>query len=158
MDMEDMVKELAKEALSHFEMRERSSGEKYISVKADAPPWVSHLVRYAHDGMLPDDWRYEFVMDSLNALCDGDFDGVSLIPSDYTYQLANWLASDGYRISYCDDAIYDGITTAFSMLQSGQLLEIKEVHGLVRQFLEELAMDDEHASLLGAFYGATLDD
>lgn len=157
MDMEEQLQALAREALSHFEMRERSSGEKYISVKDDAPPWVSHLVRYAHDGMLPDDWRYEFVMDSLNALCDGDFDGVSLTPSDYTNQLTNWLASDGYRISYCDDAFGDGCITTSSLLQAGQMYELREVHGLVRQFLEELALDDEHAATLGDFYGAAHD-
>lgn len=155
--MEDQLRVLASEALSHFEVRERSSGEKFVGVKGGAPVWVSRLVRHAHDGMLPDDWRYEFIGNSLAAIAQGDFDGVSLIPSNYTYQLANWLSSDGYRISYCDDAIYDGITTAFSMLQSGQLLEIKEVHSLVRQFLEELALDDEHAATLGDFYGAAHD-
>lgn len=148
-----MVKELAKEALSHFESRERDGEEIYV-VSEDAPYWVHQMAHHAHDGMMPDDWRYKFIASALSAICDGDFYGASLTPSDYTYQLANWLSSDGYRISYCDDAIYDGITTAFSMLQSGQLLEIREVHGLVRQFLEELALSDDHASLLGEFYEA----
>lgn len=158
MDMEDRVKALASEALSHFEVRERSSGEKFVGVKVGAPVWVSHLVRHAHDGMLPDDWRYEFIGNSLTAIAHGDLEGVSLVPSDYTYQLANWLASDGYRISYCDDALLDACTaTTFSLLQAGQLLEIREVHSLTREFLEELALDDEHASTLSDFYGVAHD-
>lgn len=152
--MEDQLRVLASEALSHFEVRERPSGDKFVGVKDGAPVWVSHLVRHAHDGMLPDDWRYEFIGNSLAAIAQGDLTGVSLAPSDYTYQLASWLSSDGYRISYCDDAICDGIATTFSLLQAGQLLEISEVHRLVRQFLEELALSDEHAAALSEFYEA----
>lgn len=157
MDMEEQLQALAREALSHFEVRERSCGEEFVGVKADAPPWVSHLVRIAHDGMAPDDWRHKFIMSSLVAIAHGDFDGASLAPSWYTYQLADWLRSDTYRISYCDDAFGDGCITTFSLLQAGQRYELREVHGLVRQFLEELALDDEHAATLGDFYGVAHD-
>lgn len=152
-----MVKGLAREALSHFETRERY-GEDILVLKDDAPSWVHRLVRHAHDGMLPDDWRYSFVLGALSAIEEGDFDGTYLEPSVYISSLTNWLASDSHRIAYCDEAYEEHGGRLVDLLQAGQLRERQETFLLVKEFLEELSLDDEHASLLGAFYGATLDD
>jgi hypothetical protein len=36
-----------------------------------APPWFTDVCRHAHGGMMPDDWRYEFIQDALSAIEDG---------------------------------------------------------------------------------------
>lgn len=154
MDMEEQLQALAREALSHFEMR----GSSYYVIGDDVPVWVRQLVLYAHDGMLPDDWRYRFIFQSLADIESGDLDGEGLAPSCYTCELTDWLAAGTPRLAYCDAARreYGLECNMFGLLQAGQMYELREVFSLVRQFLEEVAMDAEHASVLSDFYGAPL--
>lgn len=142
--MNDKIKELAAEALSHFETRERY-GEEILVLKGDAPSWVHQLVRHAHDDMVSDDWRYLFILKSLSSLERGDFVGSELEPSFYTRSLNSWLTSDGRRVAYCDEAREEfGLDCdTLEPIQVGQLLELREVFSLVKEYLEDRAQTED---------------
>lgn len=152
----EKVKELAREALAHFEAR--GSGKSFYILGDNAPFWVRQLVLYAHDELFPDDWRYKFIVQSLSSLESGDYDGSELAPSHYTCELTDWLASPTSRLAYCDAAReeYGLQCNLFGLLQAGQMYELREVFSLVKSYLEERALDNEHAAVLGEFYGTSL--
>jgi hypothetical protein len=134
----------AREALGCFEKALRRDGAEFWRAKDGAPQWVTDLCFAAHarGAMLPDDWRYEFIVQVLNVL-DEDTD---LEPDIYTSDLCSWLASNVNRVAYVDEireergAESEGIV---EMLQYGQLAEKQEVLDQVTAFLEELIEDDE---------------
>jgi hypothetical protein len=122
-----------------------------ILLPADgAPDWFTDLCHAAHGSMMPDDWKYEFIQDALGAIEDGadedrlDLDG--LYP--YTHDRLNWLASHLDRPGYCDEAAEDaggppGDILAFVAL--GMDRELREVFGLVRTKLREIAAEQDDA-------------
>jgi len=135
---------LAGDALSCFEYRRRPDGEGsgYWALGESAPAWVRELVWAAHDngGMLPDDARYLFVVEALEALADNPEAPESLLaPEDNTSQLLRWLgAAPSYRIGLVDEGVREfGWRGLFSALQAGQLLEKEAVLDRVRAFLEQ---------------------
>jgi hypothetical protein len=46
-----------------FEPRTRDDGSTFWTTRDDAPEWVSDIVRDAHDGAFPCDWRYDKIAD-----------------------------------------------------------------------------------------------
>jgi hypothetical protein len=107
--------ELAGDAYSHFETRERPDGESYTTLRDSAPEWLHELVRSAHDDMLPDDWRYATIRSALGFISDTDIESVDdahdaaseFADSNvdaYTGARLAWLSSHLSRAGYCDDA------------------------------------------------------
>jgi hypothetical protein len=132
----------AGEAYAHFEKATRSSsGADFWRTKDGAPQWVQDLCFAAHGAgaMLPDDWRYVFIVETLAALSEGREDDIEA--DDYTSELSAWLASNVHRTEYVDNAAeecgrsHGGIVEA---LQLGQLAEKREVLDQVTAFLENL--------------------
>lgn len=121
--------------------------ERDLVLPADgAPAWFTNLCRHAHANMMPDDWRYEFIQDALDALedcdepdnCEPDVD--SLYP--YTSDRLNWLASHLNRAGYCDEAMEElgsEFTSTTDLIALGMYWELREVFQLVREFLQERA-------------------
>jgi hypothetical protein len=58
---------IAQKILDQFEQRTRSGEDTYWSLKKDAPEWMTEFVHEAHGDMFPDDHRYEFIRDALEA-------------------------------------------------------------------------------------------
>jgi hypothetical protein len=140
------IQTLATEARSFMVSKTRDDGSKFWSRSDDAPEWVRELCFAAHDAgdMLPDDHRYEFIVEALDALSDTeDADDVNLEADIYTHNLTTWLASRADRSGYCDSAMEEfGITEYKSLvehLQIGQAYEKAEVLGSVRSSLETRA-------------------
>jgi hypothetical protein len=141
----ERVARLAAEA-SKYLVRDRA---RDILLPADgAPQWFTDLCHHAHGLMMPDDWRYEFIQDALHALEDGaDEDGIDLDGLyPYTADRLSWLASNLDRPGYCDEAAADaggppGDILAF--VAWGMDRELREVFGLVRSRLEEIAEDED---------------
>jgi len=132
--MNQKIKELAREALVWFEYR-----TWYWVIKNGAPDWVRELAWAAHaEGeILPDDCRYRFIVEALEALAEDEEH--NLEPDGDINRLLNWLNDyPSYRMGLVDEAVsefgWDGL---FKALQAGQLMEKEEVLGLVRQFLEK---------------------
>lgn len=136
---------LAKEARSHFSTDKRDNGNVFWKTDGKEE-WVRDLCLAAHEdgGMLPDDIRYEMIVEALNALEEYDDadDARDSIEADiYTHELTSWLASNNSRQYYCDEAANefglgaDADTT--TRLSWGQLSEKWEVFESVRQSLED---------------------
>jgi hypothetical protein len=113
----------------------------------EAPQWFLDLCHEAHGGMMPDDWRYEFIQDALNAPADGAdedrLDQDALYP--YTADRLDWLASHLDRPGYCDEAAADAggpPAEVLAFVTLGMDREMREVFGLVRAKLEEIAEDE----------------
>ena len=133
------VSKKAKEALAYFEKAIRTNGAEFWKVKDGAPQWVTDLCFSAHSegAMLPDDWRYVFIVEALVALEDE----TELEADIYTSELCAWLASNVNRVGYVDDARDErgrDAKSIFDELQLGQLTEKREVFDQVTAFLETL--------------------
>lgn len=141
----------AREMYNAFETAKRASGEEYQRLKEDAPQWMKDVCREAHQdgsagGMLPDDYRYAFIVECLGAIAgaeDVDEAQDSLEADIYTSELTGWLHSHNARHGYCDDAIAEWgieVKDTISLLQLGQLQEKREVFGLLVRALESVAL------------------
>jgi hypothetical protein len=140
----ERVARLAAEANSYLR---RDTARDILLPADDAPAWFSDLCREAHGGMMPDDWRYEFIQDSLSALEDeADEDGIDLDGLyPYTADRLDWLTSHLDRPAYCDEVARDlGAAPAeiLAFVVLGMDRELREVFALVRSKLEEIAADE----------------
>lgn len=144
-----MLQDKANEALKYFEKRDRTDGHPAWFVVDGAPDWVKDMLRTAHaEGcILPDDWRYQFVVEALGALIDNDDpDDIEINADIYTYDLLRWLSSISSRCDYVDAAVADfghaenGILGDIAI---GQMTERQEVLDAVRQSLQETIDEDE---------------
>lgn len=153
MDIGKVVR-LAKVASPLFVWDARTNGDKFMRVADGAPEWVSHLAMYAHGNMMPDDWRYRFISDAVDAISemvdDGDEDAIQdrgreWEPSVYNAALLEWLSSNLHRIGYVDEAVEElehssrGVMGDIAM---GQYEEFQETFNLVCEFLDELEEDE----------------
>jgi hypothetical protein len=147
------VIDLAREAADCFEWAARDlEGQKdpqpFLRVRDGAPEWVTDLVRVAHDGILPDDWRYARIRDALVFIAEDtedpedDVHGFADSACDaYNSDLCAWLGSSAYRPGYCDEAVKEfGYSDGgiMRMVQMGQYMEAAEIYGLVLHGLESL--------------------
>lgn len=140
------MQELAQIAYDSLETKTRDNGDTFITRKDDAPAWLEDVCYAAHDGMFPDDYKYEFIKAAVDAIMD-DEDPDEALDSDvdvYTGRLTAWLASSTSRMSYVDDAVDEyGWSSLDQALKLGQLTERREVYDAVYAALEGLASDDE---------------
>jgi len=150
-EIREKIRVLAGEALSYFEHRKRHDETGYWAVEDGAPEWVKRLVWAAHakGELLPDDFRYLFIVEALEAIAENPEEPGSLLEPDvYTSKLIEWLSAyPSYRMVLVDEAVeavskfgWDGL---FKALQAGQLLEKKEVLQSVRVFLEKKIEEGE---------------
>lgn len=157
------IQDLATEALGFFERFTRGEGDGSddnppLYKTEDQPEWVTDLCREAHDdgggsmSMLPDDWRYSFIVEVLGTLEDHDDPDEardSLEADVYTSEITAWLHSRNSRYGYADEAVEQGLigddSDTLARLMMGQLTEKWEVFESVRAFLEKRVedLDDE---------------
>lgn len=135
------ISELAAYAREFFEQKTRDDDQRFWTLKRRHPTWVEDLVHEAHGDMMPEDYKYAFVLDTLDALEEGrDPEEPELEPDIYTHDLNRWLASNLTRAGYVDEAVEDyghsdqGITGDIGL---GQLREKEEVWGIVIQELQK---------------------
>jgi hypothetical protein len=141
------IQKSAKEAFRALETKKRDNGDSYQAFKSGSPEWMKNLAREAHGDMLPDDFRYEFIAEALEAISrydDTDEARDSLEADIYTHGLTRWLHSRNDRTSYVDQAIQEfGVSSTDQALGLGQLLEKQEIFDLVVSFLENLDDTEE---------------
>jgi len=140
---------IASEARSWFERATRDDSVVYYRKDPAAPEWVTDLALHAHGDMLPDDWRYEFIVEALDALAETeDPDEIQLEADVYNTRLIAWLGSHSHRAGYCDEAreeFSSGSDGIIDQIMLGQYAEKQEVLGIVRAFIEQRAEDMEDA-------------
>lgn len=127
------IQELARQYADLFVTKKRDNGDTYLCIELDDKnPELMDLIRNAHDGLMPDDYKYQFIHDALEAIAlvevEDDLNNIDLEPDIYNCDLLKWVSSNLTRAAYVDDAIrdyeYDGL---FNALQNGQSYEKNEV-------------------------------
>ena len=127
----------------------RMPDESFYIRKDDAPEWVTQLVKEAHGEMFPDDYKYKFVVDALEALADADDidtaeeimrEGIEL----YTYKLIHWVQSHTDRLAMANEHGKEfEADTIEAFLTGGQFNERWDVFSLVLSTLETLVEGGE---------------
>jgi hypothetical protein len=141
MTTQETVQTLAESTHKLFVKDTRTSnGEEFWKTTDDAPEWVKEMCREAHGEMMPDDWRYAFIVEALDALAESEDPDEASVESDiYTHELTGWLHSRADRYDYCDEAYKERgghFTNTVELLMIGQALEKAEVLVSVRASLE----------------------
>lgn len=147
------LQELAGEAYAGFVRGTRDDGSEYWHRKDDAADdWLQELCYSAHGDMLPDDWKYEFIAQSLSALADHEDEDSArdrATEADiYTGERLRWLASNLTRAGYCDDAAeeWGAQSDIVQFIGLGQAAEKTEVFYSVlrslRDRLEEIELEE----------------
>src|SRR5690606_2224489 len=139
---------LAGEALAYFERQKRDDGTECWILEVGAPEWIKDLVWAAHakGELLPEDFRYLFIIEALEAIAENPEEpDILLEPDVYASRLIEWLnAHPSYRMVLVNEAVDQfGWSSLFDALQAGQLLEKKEVLQSVRGFLEKRVEEGE---------------
>lgn len=147
------IQELAREWLDWFEVGKRDDGKTFFYLKDGAPEELHKMVRRVHGDMLPDDYKYEYIVGALEAIADydGDEDDIEELADEleadcYDSDLLEWLNSHSIRTWYVDKAVEEmghggGIIEDIAM---GQVEEEREVFFTVLEDLrEKLEEDDE---------------
>lgn len=147
------IQELAQEWLDWFEVGKRDDGKTFFYLKDGAPEELHKMVRKVHGDMLPDDYKYEYIVGALEAIADydGDEDDIEELADDleadcYDSDLLEWLNSHSIRTWYVDKAVEEmghgeGVMNDIAM---GQVEEEREVFFTVLEDLREnLEEDDE---------------
>lgn len=146
-NMEKTIQTLAAEMSGSFEGATRSNGEEFRKLREDAPEWMSNVCREAHDKaqMLPDDWRYHFIEQAVDAIADHgitDSDDAlrSIEPDLYTGELTGWLSSRNSRVHFLDEALSHcgPFKDGFNLLATAQMMEKEEVFQQVVSALENV--------------------
>jgi hypothetical protein len=133
------IQELARQYADWFETATRSDDTDFIRLKTEDDN-IHQLIRNAHGDMMPDDFKYQFIHEALEAIAEtDDIDDVCLEPDIYNRDLLKWVSSNLNRPNYVDEAVEElGYKDLFNSLAIGQIREKDEVLYSVRASLEAL--------------------
>jgi len=153
------VATLAAEMSASFETRTRTNGDEFRCLKDGSPEWMTDVLFDAHDGMLPDDWRYRMVESAVDAIADSDGnedesgEAADAFVPVYNRDRLEWLASNLTRAGYCDDAASEGLVAddapILDRIAAGIYAEFQEVYSAVVEALRtqvENSDDDDDDS------------
>lgn len=141
------------EIQKHFELKQRDNGESFYSLKDnDKPEWLHDAIYQAHDGMLPDDYIYQWVYDAVCAYddYDGDIDRVygDLEGDIYNHALLKWLSSHSDRVALVDETMEELEISSglMSLIQIAQVREKERVYAVIFEAIKDAQEDDELAA------------
>lgn len=141
------IHKLAKQALQFF-IRENNTWH----MKEDRPDWVYEMVKIAHGNYLPDDFKYEFIVETLFTLSENTEmeidDLLDQIEGDiYNSDLLKWVSSNLERADYINEAqesfSLKQDTDFYDRIRCGQILEKQEVSQMIFHHLEELVYNED---------------
>lgn len=145
-ETERTPRDLARLMAARFTRKVREDGTEYVTLSDAADEWMTDVVREAHAGMLPDDWRYDVIAAAVELIADDEgweddrsawVDGMVDV---YSSALIEWLGSHPARVGYVDEAQetwYAAGTPIMERIGLGQYVEADEVLGLVAGALQE---------------------
>lgn len=139
--MKNTIQQLAAETSAKFVTDKRDDGAEFVKVRDDEKAeWITDMIREAHGDMMPDDWKYQFIVDALDLVAEAAGDDTDdaikngrdgIEASIYTHDLLRWLSSNLNRVAYVDEAVqeygYDGGTGIVGAIMTGQHAERSEV-------------------------------
>lgn len=149
------LKEIAGEVRDYFEGVSRparapgANPETFYAIKNYRPIWLIDFIRdQIHEGghWLPDDFKYQTVVDVLDALYEEqDPDELNLEADVYNSDLIAWFASHGERAGLVDEAVEQlghSDQGVIGDISQGQWYEKDQIAHMVVDVLKE-HMDDE---------------
>jgi len=143
------IQELAAHARTFFEQKTfpatEGRPERRIWIMKDRHPiWVKDMVYKAHEDIAADDYKYAYVVDTLDALDEGQDpeEGKYELEADvYNWDLIQWLGSNLERIGFVDEAVKElGHSSNLGImgdLMVGQVQEKSQVWASVVESLQE---------------------
>lgn len=131
-----------------FEVRERASGESFVTLTDDAPDWLRDAVYEAHDDEMPNDWRYQVcadIFESLDLEPEGDaFELADVLADVYTGDLFSWYGDHLARQGYADVVMErGGLSTVFEVLRQGQVEAIAGMVEVLQAAVRDNQPDDD---------------
>ena len=139
------IREAAAKMHEAMTTKSRPDGSTFHTLRDGSPSWMRDVCFAAHNegGIPPDDYRYRFIAECLEAIVESDEDPSDAVrevePDCYTADLTAWLASNVGRVYYLDEAASLGLREDFSgfdLLMAAQQCEIWEVGDAVIAALE----------------------
>lgn len=122
--------------LSFFVIQERANGEKFWTT-SNAPDDVMEMIRDCHDDELPNDWRYNTIINVLFDLKHGNKPGGDCGVDDYTSDLIKWLTPS--RMSYIDQLQDEGMirsdATMDERIRMAQYYTTDQMIHVIRDFM-----------------------
>ena len=111
------------------------------------------IIDFHGTDFLPDDFRYETIMNILDRLLEYDISDLDSIRGEIVnslidisnYDLIQWLASNSSRADYCAAARADfchDASTFMGIITMGQYLEIDEIFGNIQNHLEAIDLNN----------------
>jgi len=139
------IQELASHYSKMFIRDIRDDGTEYVKTIDDRPEELTELIYDAHGNMMPDDWKYKFIEESLNQIAEtedeDDLDFPNIEPDIYNSVLLQWLSSNLTRAEYFDEAVeeYGWNDEGFYWnLMAAQVKEKEEVYFSVLSSLRKI--------------------
>jgi len=149
------IQELAKFVCNNMEYDEER--KIYHQKKPGDPQWIQDMIYECHyNGMLPDDYVFEWVYEICNEISelsdDDDPTEIEVFADTYTHDLLKWLSSNLARLDFVEDAIdegYEGKCDLALMIGIGQEKEKREVLWTIVEHLQNRLEDmaDEEIEL-----------
>lgn len=145
------LRELAESYLQYFKQLDNTYK---LQPTENIPEELKTLVHNAHDSFLPDDYKYLYIVESLNMIVDSTTednymeDITSEIEADtYNHELLEWLNSNINRANYCDQYIEEyGELKDVNLMERiayGQLYEKQQVFYSVLNELRKIVVNIE---------------
>ncbi len=122
------LQQAAREYLDYFELRTTENGEAWRPVEG-APPGLKRLVRNAHADFMPDDHRYNFIVEALRLVAEcEDVETIKMTPDNEPSRLTGWLHSKINRLRYMTIAMTEfDPKDSLQLLKAAQYIERQEV-------------------------------
>jgi hypothetical protein len=134
---------------AYFQRRTREDGSTYVTLAEDRPEWLYDAVRDAHDGELPNDWRYQICSAIVDALADGaePEEIADSLVDVYTHDLLAWLSDNVGRADNVNEALEEYIADVDNgidrIIAAGQYLCIERMVQVLADAIAEHAGDGE---------------
>ncbi len=145
-----ILQELATKFAGMFEYKKRDNDQLFVVVKDEFEDNIQlkNLIKDIHDqdNMFPDDYKYLFIVEALEALSEhSDSDNIVMEADIYYSDLLKWVGSHAIRAHYVNEAVEEiGYTDFYQSLTIGQLREIDEVLYLVKLRLECIIEQEDY--------------
>jgi len=147
------VHELAEKYVGCFELKTRDNGDRFYCIADEKESKeLTRLIQDAHGDMFPDDYKYQYILDTLIAVSECETEEQAEerqyeIEADvYTSDLLKWVSSNLTRSCYVDEALEEygsAMSTLFMALNYGQTRERCDVYSSVLTSLQSLCEEKE---------------
>ena len=127
----------ATELLSFFVSKD-VNGERIWCLSDSAPECVHTLVQDCHGDELPNDWRYNVIVNILFSIKNGDEVDGSIGVDVYNSELIDWLSLSRLAfIEECkDEGLFDVTASITDQIGWGQFYVTEQIISEIKAFLE----------------------